>query len=261
MSEPGPTMPSYIPEQQQLVTCPNCMVTVPYASFCSNCGASLPPIGSPVIAAAPVHRRSRGLILGIILAIILATSVAGVFGYTMYQNNQQSIQQAAKNSELLAANQAINQLSVTCTSSRSDTSTLVRTNPPSGYITLYLKVGVYNPSQYPMDVAWSITINYVSIAVTILTTHSFHLDAKSTSYPEFPFQISATQIAAFGAFAGTSTGTPQFTVTLDGAYSVTGTYSTYHVSQHQTYDSSTSSTGTGSALGGAGAGTSTTACP
>ncbi len=261
MSEPSTTMPSVIPEQQQQVTCPSCSMAVPYASFCSNCGASLPPIGPPVIAAPPAHRRSRRLILGIILAIILATSVAGVFGYTMYQNNQQSILQAAKNSELSAVNQAINQLSTTCTSPRFDTSTLVRTNPPSGYMTLYLKVGVYNPSQYPMDVTWSITINYPSITVTISTTHSFHLDAKSTSYPEFPFQISATQVAAFGAFAGTSTGIPQFTVTLDGAYSVTGTYSTYHINQHQTVDSSTSSTGTGSTFAGAGAGTSTTACP
>lgn len=249
-------MPSYIPEQHQLVTCPNCMVTVPYASFCSNCGASLPPIWPPVIAAPPVPRRSRRLIIGIILAIILATSVAGVFGYTMYQNNQQSIQQAAKNSELLAANQAINQLSITCFSNRTDISTLiVTTNPPSGYVTLYEKFGVNNPSQYSMDATWTLTFNYPAASVILSSIQSFRLSAKSTSYPEFAFHITASDITSLHSIAGA---TPQFIVTLDGAYSVTGSYSTYHINQHQSYDSSTSSS-----AGGFGTGSSSTSarCP
>lgn len=105
-----------------------------------------------------------------------------------------------------------------------------------------------------MDARWALMLNYTSIAVMISSVQSFHLSSQGTAYPEFAFRISGPQVTAFHS----TLGTPQFTVTLDGTYLVTGSYSTYHISQHQTYDSSTS-TGTGGS--GFGGNTSTPACP
>lgn len=251
-----PEAPPHTPILPETVTCPSCNTNVPYAAFCNNCGANLPPFFVPPAYGEIPHRRSRALVLGIILVIVLAASIAGVAGYVTYQNRQQSIEQAAHNSELLAANQAITQLTITCFSSRSDTSMLVNaTTGLTGYMMFYEKFGVANPSTYSMDARWTLIFNYTPIAVQISSVQSFDLPSKGTAYPEFAFRITGSQVTAF--HSATST-VPQFTATLDGTYLVNGTYSTYHISQHQTYDSSTS---TGTNAGGHGGNTNTTACP
>jgi hypothetical protein len=210
----------------------------------------------PVISEIPHHQRSRALVLGIILIVVLAVSIAGAAGIVTYRDRQQSIEQAAHHSDLLAANQAIAQIGITCFSSRSDTSKLVNaTTGLIGYMMLYEKFSVLNPPGYPMDATWVLNFNYTSIAVMISGVQSFHLSSKGTAYPEFAFRISGPQVIAFHSALGT---VPQFTVTLDGTYLVNGSYSAYHISQHQTYDSSTSGGAGGSGLGG---NTSTTACP
>lgn len=240
----------YTPILPGTVNCPGCNSQVSYASFCSKCGARLPPVFlPPAIREIPHRRRSRALVLGIILAIVLGVSVAGVAGYFTYQDRQESIQQAAAHSELIATNQAIALLSITCFSNRTDTSTFVRTSPTSGYLTLYEKFGVYNPSQYSMDTTWTLTFDYTSIHVVLSSLRAFHLSTASTSYPEFPFLVTATQASTLAS----AIGTPQFTATLDGTYIVTGTYSTYHISQHQTIDSWTGTGTQGVSAGSAGA--------
>ena len=227
----------------QHVACPNCQVLVPYASFCSNCGANLPPIYAPVAESRPPsRRRSRAFLLGIILVVVIAASVASVAGYMYYQNGQQAILKTAENSELIAANQAVNNWGFVCFSSHNDTSNFVRGNPPSGYIVFYEKFGIYNPSRFSIDATWTFQFSYPAISTTIVATQSFTLPAKSTSYADFPFIISAQDAQAFASVpAGTI---PQYTVILDGTYTVHGIYSTYNISQHQSYDSSTN-TGTG----------------
>lgn len=228
------------------VTCPTCQTPVQYARFCSNCGANLPPLYTPLPQEAPRHKHSRPFILGILLVIILACAVAGVAGYMYISNNQQSILHAAQNTELLAANQAVNQWQVTCFSNTTDTSNFYRGPPPSGFIVLVETFGIYNPSRFPMDTTWTLTYNYPAISTIIHSTETFHLAANSTSYPLFGFVINMTQLQSFASIpAGT---VPQFIITLDGTYSVYGTYSTYSINQHQSYDSSTN-TSTGPVTG------------
>src|SRR5437016_4625894 len=80
----------------------------------------------------------------------------------------------------------------------------------------------------------------VSQTAPTFDSSPFHLSADGTGYPTFAFRITSTQLNNLAP----GTDFSNYTATLDGSYSVTGTYATYTVTQHSTYDSS-SNAGTG----------------
>jgi hypothetical protein len=173
--------------------------------------------------------------------VLIAIIVIGIGGYAFYQNQQQVILQAAKNSDRDAANQSVNQLQNTCFSNRTDTSTLSYSNGVFyGYATIYETFGIYNPTRFPMDATWSITIDFPGPSWVLTTTQPFHLVAAGTGYPTFAFKVTSTELNNLTPTTDLKT----FTVTVDSSYLVTGTYATYTLTQHSTYDSSSNS-GTG----------------
>ncbi len=91
-----------------------------------------------------------------------------------------------------------------------------------------------------MDATWSITIDFTGPSWVLATTQPFHLVATGTGYPTFAFRVTATELNNLTPTTDLKT----FTVTVDSSYLVTGTYATYTLTQHSTYDSS-SNTGTG----------------
>ncbi len=156
--------------------------------------------------------------MGIVLVALL---VVGGVGTVVYLNIQQErdrenqlVLQTAKNAEQTAANQAPDQITITCFTVTNDTSHLTYSpyySSFSGYAIIYETFGVSNPTKFSMDATWTLTFSYTSVGWD----------------PDFT----------------------QFMTTLDGTYTVTGTYSTYSVTQHQTYDSTT--TIGGSSIGSA----------
>ncbi len=169
-------------------------------------------------------------------------------GYVVYRNNQQQILLAAKNTELNAANQAPDQLQITCLTVTSDNSHLSRSQYGvySGYVTISEKFGVSNPTRFVMDVTWVLTIDFTAINLVTPSSTSFHLSANGQAGPIFPFVITGSNYNSLPPNPDFS----KFIVTLDGTYAVKGTYGTYNPTQHLTYDS-TANTGTGS-LGSSG---------
>ncbi len=229
-----------IQAQPQRVTCPTCFAMVPSGTqFCPQCGSPIPPpAGPPVPAAAPPSKRPIALIVGIVLIAII---LLGVGGYVVYNNAQQQILQAAKNSEQNTANQAVDQLRATCLTVRTDSSHLYGySGSYSGYRTVYETIGVNNPTKFVMQTTWHLTLSYPSVGWVLADTESFHLSATGTAYPIFSFQVSGSQLNNLPPNPDFTT----FTVTLDGTYAATGSYATYNLNQHSTYDSSTRS-GTG----------------
>ncbi len=243
---PPPTPPLQPPASfslsPQQVACPTCHTVVAAGTaFCPQCGSPIPstvPPAWPVIPLAPAPKRNVALIVGIVLIAII---VIGIGGFAFYQNQQQLILQAAKVSDRDAANQSVNQLQNTCYSNRTDTSALSYSYGVFyGYATIYETFGIYNPTRFPMDATWSITIDFPGPSWVLTTTQPFHLVATGTGYPTFAFRITATELNNLTPTTDLKT----FTVTVDSSYLVTGSYATYTVTQHSTYDSS-SNTGTG----------------
>ena len=237
-----PTLaPTPIPVPVQQVGCPNCLTLVPAGTpICPKCGYSIPPIGPLIPAPSAPHKSRLPLIIGIILVILL---VGGVAGYMFYNNQQQQVLQAAKNTEQAAANQAPDQMQFTCLAVTTDMSHLTVDpyyHTASGYMLVNEKFGLRNPTRFPIDAKWAMTIDYTSVNLILSTTTPFHLPANGVAYPVLAFQITAAQLTSLTSNPDLS----KFTVTLDGTYAVTGTYSTYNLSQHATYDSATA-TGTG----------------
>src|SRR6266545_1982916 len=111
--------------QPQQVACPTCNTIVAVGTaFCPQCGSPIPstlPPAWPVIPPAPAPKRNVALIIGIVLIAVL---VIGIGGFAFYQNQQQLVLQAAKNTERDAANQSVNQLQPTCFTNRTDVSQL-----------------------------------------------------------------------------------------------------------------------------------------
>jgi len=203
------------------------------------------------------HAKSRALVIGIILVIVLGASIAGVYGYMYYQNNQQQVQHAA---EQTAANSSPDQLSLTCTTVTTDTSTVnTLVNPPTGYATISAKFGVKNPTSYAIDAIWNLKIIYSTLSITIQASSSFHMAAKDTAYAVFPFRLDAQQLVTIG-HAG-STVMPTFT--MDASYSIVGTYSTYQATRAYDSTSTTGSGNIGSSLGSSATGSGGTlpTCP
>jgi hypothetical protein len=186
-----------------------------------------------------------------VAVVLIAVLVAGVGGYVLYQQGQQHVLQAAKNSEANAANQAPNQLQFTCFSNRTDNSHLYGNAASgfSGYLTVYETFGISNPTNFPMDATWTITLNFPSASWTLVDSQTFHEAPNGgTAHPTFGFTITGSQLNSTPHNANFTI----FTVTLDGTYQVTGTYANYTPATHSTYDSTTStgngSLGTGSGL-------------
>ncbi len=242
-----PQPPVSFPVQPQQVACPTChtMVAVGTA-FCPQCGSPIPstvPSGWPITPPAPAPKRNVALIVGIVLIAII---VIGLGGYAFYQNQQQLILQAAKNSERDSANQAVNQLQAKCFSSSVDYSHLSNvTGTPSGYLTISETFGIFNPTRFVMDATWTFTLDFLGPAWVLTASSPFHIPTNGTGYAELPFKVTAAQlINLHGADLS------RYTATLDGTYTAIGTYGTYNLTQHSTYDSG-SNTGTGT-LGASG---------
>jgi hypothetical protein len=175
-----------------------------------------------------------------VAVVLIGVLVAGVAGYAVYQQGQQRILQDAKNSEANAANQAANQLALTCFSNTTDSSHLSYSQGYgfSGYITVYETFGVSNPTTFAMEVTWTITINYPSAGWVLSNSQTFHESANGgVAYPEFSFTITGTQLNNMPSNADLTV----FQVTLDGTYHIVGTYSTYNPTTHTSYDSTTNS--------------------
>ena len=243
-----PQPPISFPVQPQQVACPTChtMVAVGTA-FCPQCGSPIPstvPSGWPITPPAPAPKRNVALIVGIVLIVII---VIGIGGYAFYQNQQQLVLQTAKNTERDAANQAPNQLQATCFSNRTDVSNLSYSNGVFyGYATIYETFGISNPTRFAMDATWTLTVDFPGPRWVLTDTTPFHIVGSGTGYPTFAFRLTGNQLNNLNNMTDFKT----YTVTADSSYLVTGTYATYTVTQHSTYDSS-SNTGSGT-LGGSG---------
>lgn len=231
---PPPVPPAYtIPNAQNQVACPKCFTLVPTGTrFCPQCGNAIPP-PAPWTVPAPEARRNVALIVA--AAVLIVVLVGGVAGYLVYQQNQRVLQDA-KNSEANGASQAPSQLQITCFSNRTDNSNLYysSTTGYSGTTTVYETFGVDNPTNFAMDVTWTITFDFTSLGWVLTNSRTFFLPANGgLAYPEFGFTVTGNQLNNKPANADPSI----FTVTLDGTYNVTGTYSTYHPTTHQSFNS------------------------
>ena len=215
--------------------------------FCPQCGYAIPPPAPWTVVPAPPQVSKRNVALIVVAVVLIAVIALGATGYFIYQNNQAQAAQAlriAKNNEANAANQAPNQLQFTCFTNSTDNSHLTysQIGGYSGYVTVYERFGVSNPSNFAMTVTWTITLDYPSAGWVLTNSQTFH-DASNggIAYPMFAFSVTGTQLNNTPSNANFTI----FTVTLDGTYQVTGTYATYTPTTHSSYDS-TSNTGNGS---------------
>jgi len=236
-----PQPPVSFPVQPQQVACPTCHTMVAAGTaFCPQCGSAIPstvPSGWPITPPAPAPKRNVALIVGMVLIVI----IIGIGGFAFYQNQQQLVLQAAKNTERDSANQVPSQLQATCFSNRTDVSTISMSNGVLyGYATVYETFGISNPTRFAIDATWTITIDFPGPSWVLTTSSPFHLSATGTGYPTFAFRLTSTQLNNLTPTTDLKT----YTVTVDESYLVTGTYATYTVTQHSTYNSS-SNTGTG----------------
>jgi len=235
------TPPAYtIPAPPQQVSCPRCFTLVPIGTrYCPQCGNSIPPPAPWPTVPAPTPGPRRNTALIIVAVVLIAVLVLGIGAFLVYQSHQQQVLQAAKNSEANAANQAPNQLQFTCFSNRTDTSHLSYTGYSySGYITEYETFGISNPTNFAMDVTWTITLDYPSAGWVLRNSQSFHEAPNGgVAYPTFAFTVTGSQLNNTPSNANFTI----FYVTLEGSYHVTGTYATYTPTTRSTYDSTTSS--------------------
>jgi len=236
------TPPAYtMPAPPQQVSCPRCFTLVPIGTrYCPQCGNAIPPPAPWPTVPAPTPGPRRNTALIIVAVVLIAVLVLGIGGFLVYQREQQQILQAARNSEANAANQAVNQLQFACFSNRTDSSHLSgsRTYGFSGYLTVYETFGVSNPTNFGMDVTWSITLDYPSAGWVLSDSQTFHESPKGgVAYPIFAFTLTGSQLNSTPSNANFTI----FYVTLEGSYHVTGTYATYTPTTRSTYDSTTSS--------------------
>ena len=252
VQQPAASPPTYdVPQSPQQVACSNCYTLIPMgARFCPTCGNAVPPpVPWPSIPAPAEAGPKRNTVLIVMAVILIVVLVGGVAGYLYYQNVQQQVLRAAKNSEADAANQAPNQLQSTCFSNSTDPTHLSYSTVSgfSGYITEYEKMGVSNPTAFIIDATWTLTLDYPSPGWVLSDTETFHLVPHGVAYPTFSLTVTGQQLNNTPHNANFTT----FTGTLDGTYAVTGTYGTYNPTSHSTYDSA-SNTGGGTATPGSG---------
>jgi hypothetical protein len=236
--------PVSFPQQPQQIACLTCNTVVAAGTaFCPQCGSPIPntvPPVWPIIPPVPRSKRNTTLIVGIVLIAII---VIGVGGYALYQSQQQLVLQASKNSEKDAANQSVNQLQSTCFSNSTDVSNLsynFTSRIFSGYMVVYETFGISNPTRFAIDATWSLTFDFTGPQWVLTDTQTFYMSANGVGYPRFAFRVTSTQLNSLTPATDLKT----YTARVDSNYQITGTYATYTVTQHQTYDSS-SNTGSG----------------
>jgi len=213
----------------------------PGTAYCPNCGNAIPPSWPPVSQPVVAPRKSRiGVITGLVLVALLVT---GVGGYLVYNNAQQQVLFAAKNTEQTSANEAPSQIQFTCFAITPDGSHLTYdqyTHTYAGYALISEKFGLSNPTRFAMDASWTLTIDFTSLSLVLTSTEPFHLAPNGAAHPIFAFQVTGAQYNSLPSNPDFS----KFTTTLAATYAITGTYSTYNLTQHSTYNSVTG-TGTG----------------
>ena len=182
------------------------------------------------------HRSEKRLAIAIVLVVLALTGLGGFIFYNDVLNgNGGVLQAAAAATDKSGASNAVDGLQITCTTTSTDTSGL----PYSASV--YLTFGLSNPSKYPMDSTWRITIDYAA-GVVLTTSETFHVAAQGVAYPRWQFTMTSGQISSLGSASNQS-----FTVSIDRSFTVHGTYGTYDFTRHDTYNSATGvSSGTGS---------------
>ena len=182
------------------------------------------------------HRSQRNLAIAIVLIALAISGVGGFFIYNYVMSNRNAIQAVAAANEKSAASSAVDGITLTCTSFAVDSS-----NPGYG-ASFSFTFGVSNPSKYPMDSTWTLRIDYTGAGVILSSSQTFPIAAQGVAYPKWHFTITQSQAQALASASDKS-----FTGSFDRSYTVHGTYGTYDLTRHDTFDSSTgSSTGTGS---------------
>jgi hypothetical protein len=233
------------PPPSQQVACPRCYTLVPIGTrYCPQCGNPIPPpLAWPGVFAPPPAPRGRNTAAIVVAVVLIAVLLVGVGGYLIYNQEQQQVLQAAKSNESNSASAAINQLALTCFSNRTDYSNLHGSPGTfSGNLTVYETFGISNPTAFTMDVTWAITYDYPSVGWILSNTQTFHESPDGTAYPTFAFTVTAYQLNNIPQNANLTT----YSATIDGSYTVIGTYATYNLSNNQSYNSTTSGNGSGS---------------
>src|SRR5213593_133409 len=144
------------------------------------------------------HRSRKKLAMGIILA---ALAISGLAGYLVYDNAVQHVKDRTN------AMSAAENLRVTCSSGTTATGTVT--------------IGVTNPSNYPMDATWNITIDFPG-GSHATSTQSFHVEPNTVAYPKWTFRIPI--IIIFGD--------DLYTYSVNGSFKVQGNLGSYDFSRH-----------------------------
>ena len=182
------------------------------------------------------HRSEKNLALAIVLIVLVLAGVLGFLFYNLAQSNGGIFQSAAAASDRSAASSAVDNLQPTCLSTSTDTSGL----PYSA--TVYITYGLSNPSSYPMDSTWRLTIDYTGAGVVLTSSQTFHVPAHGVAYPRWQFTMTSGQISSYNSATNKN-----YVVSIDLSFTVQGTYGTYDFNRHGSYDSATgTSSGTGS---------------
>lgn len=198
------------------------------------------------------HRSQRNLAIAIVLIALAISGLGGFFIYNYVMSNRNTVQAVAAASEKAAASSAVDSMTITCASNSYDT---------SGYLGTYsftTTFGVNNPSSYPMDTTWTFSLNYPNAGVVLSSAQTFTAAPHSTAYPKFKFTLTSSQATAIS-----NDSTKAFKLSIDRTFNVQGSYGTYNVVRHDTYDSATgASTGSGGPLGSTGGSSSgLSSCP
>ncbi len=178
------------------------------------------------------------LIVALVLVAIILLIGVGYEGWTVYHNYQQHVRLTAERSERDAANQAIKQLQLTCLTYAYDNSHLFYSQAfgYSGEVIIYETFGIANPTAFSMHSTWTLKIDFTAVRLSLSSSLLFDLRANGTAYPRFSFVISALQYDNLPSNPDLS----RYNITFDSNYVVTGTYGAYTLSQHSSYNSTTS---------------------
>lgn len=244
------------------LACPHCGApTSSGARYCARCGAitaaaafltrsSSPP---PSPAPAPAKsKRVRNLRVGLLL---LAVGIAGFVVYPLIEHRMAL--DASALAEQNAANHAPNQLQFTCITVRKDP--LIHTTywnltfegRPTGsalveYYATFETLGIHNPTKFIIGATWTLSITFLDNRTypTWLTAPTrFQLGTVGSAYPTFEFRY-YSGFPPSPSFGPPNVDPSKFSITLDAAFTVSGTYGDYLVRQRSSY-SSISNTGDG----------------
>ncbi len=218
--------------------CPNCgnqLLSVPASSL----GGYAPPGVTPLPGAPP--RNNTKMIIAVVIIVLIVLSVGGTVAYLAYTDmvkaNEAAARAAALTNDKSGASSAVDNVQITCSSHSYDTSSLPYT------ATFYITLGAFNPSSYPMDTSWTLTVNYPDAGVVLTDSQYFHIPAQATAYPKWEFLMTYGQISALN----NASSNQSYRVSLDRTFTVYGSYDNYDFTSHDTFNSSsTGSSSTGS---------------